>query len=79
MQVGIIVETGEAREINHFALLLGFGASVINPYLAFAAIDHMVKEGKIDIDYKEARKNYIKSSWKRIVESILKNGYFNTS
>ena len=48
MQVGIIVETAEAREVNHFALLLGYGASVINPYLAFAAIEHMVKEGKIE-------------------------------
>ena len=58
MQVGIIVETAEAREVNHFALLLGYGASVINPYLAFAAIDQMVKDGKIEIEYKEARKNY---------------------
>ena len=61
MQVGIIVETAEAREVNHFALLLGYGASVITPYLAFAAIDHLVKEGKIELEYAEARKNYIKS------------------
>ena len=60
MQVGIIVETADAREVNHFALLLGYGASVINPYLAFASIDHMVREGKIGIEYKEARTNYIK-------------------
>ena len=74
MQVGIIVETGEAREINHFALLLGYGASVINPYLAFAAIDHMVKEGKIEKEYNEARKNYIKSIDKGLLKVISKMG-----
>ncbi len=74
MQVGIIVETAEAREVNHFALLLGFGASVINPYLAFAAIDHMVKEGKIDIEYKEARKNYIKGIGKGLLKVFSKMG-----
>ena len=42
MQIGIIVETAEPREIMHFALLLGYGASVVNPYLAFAAIDYLV-------------------------------------
>jgi glutamate synthase (NADPH/NADH) large chain len=74
MQVGIIVETGEAREITHFALLLGYGASVINPYLAFAAIDHMVKEGKIELEYKVARKNYIKAVDKGLLKIFSKMG-----
>ena len=74
MQIGIIVETAEAREVNHFALLLGFGASVINPYLAFAAIDHLVKEGKIDLEYKEARKNYIKAVGKGLLKVFSKMG-----
>jgi len=74
MQVGIIVETGEAREVNHYALLLGFGASVINPYLAFAAVDHIVKEGKLDIEYKEARKNYIKAIGKGLLKVFSKMG-----
>ncbi|QGY45372.1 glutamate synthase large subunit [Maribellus comscasis] len=74
MQVGLIVETGEAREVNHFALLLGYGASVINPYVAFAAIDHMVKEGKIEMDYKEARKNYIKAVDKGLLKVFSKMG-----
>lgn len=74
MQVGIIVETAEAREINHFALLLGYGASVINPYLAFGAIDHMVKEGKIKLEYNEARKNYIKSIDKGLLKVMSKMG-----
>jgi glutamate synthase (NADPH/NADH) large chain len=74
MQVGIIVETGDAREVNHFALLLGYGASVINPYLAFAAIDHMVSEGKINLEYKEARTNYIKSIEKGLLKVFSKMG-----
>jgi glutamate synthase (NADPH/NADH) large chain len=74
MQVGIIVETGEAREVNHFALLLGFGASVINPYMAYAAIDHIVKEGKLDIEYKEARKNYMKAVNKGLLKVFSKMG-----
>ena len=74
MQVGIIVETGEAREVNHYALLLGYGASVINPYLAFAAIDHIVNEGKISLEYKEARKNYIKAVDKGLLKVFSKMG-----
>ncbi len=74
MQVGIIVETAEAREVNHYALLLGYGASVINPYLAYAAIDYMVKQGKIDLEYKEARKNYIKAVDKGLLKVFSKMG-----
>jgi glutamate synthase (NADPH) large chain len=74
MQVGIIVETADAREVNHFALLLAYGASVINPYLAFAAIDYLVNEGKIGLEYKEARKNYIKSIDKALLKIMSKMG-----
>jgi glutamate synthase (NADPH) large chain len=74
MQVGIILETGEAREVHHFALLLGYGASVINPYLAFAAIDQMVKDGKISLEYKEARSNYIKAIDKGLLKVFSKMG-----
>jgi len=74
MQVGIIVETAEAREVNHFALLLGYGASVINPYMAFAAIDYMVKEGKIELEYNDARRNYIKAIDKGLMKIMSKMG-----
>ena len=74
MQVGIIVETAEAREINHFALLLGYGASVINPYMAFAAVDRLVKEGRVELEYKEARKNYIKAIDKGLLKILSKMG-----
>ncbi len=74
MQTGIIVETGEAREVMHFALLLGFGASVINPYLAFAAIDDLVKKGDLDMDYEQARENYIKAIDKGLLKILSKMG-----
>ncbi|MCW3788754.1 glutamate synthase large subunit [Plebeiibacterium sediminum] len=74
MQTGIIVETGEAREVMHFALLLGFGASVINPYLAFGAIDELVKKGDLDMDYAQARENYIKAIDKGLLKILSKMG-----
>ncbi len=74
MQVGLIIETGEAREVMHFALLLGYGASVINPYLCFASIDEMVKLGKIKMDYDEARENYIKAVDKGLMKILSKMG-----
>jgi glutamate synthase (NADPH) large chain len=74
MQIGLIVETGEAREVMHFALLLGYGASVINPYVCFAAIDEMVKQGKIKMGYEEARENYIKSVNKGLMKVLSKMG-----
>ena len=74
MQIGIIVETGEAREISHFAMLFGYGASSVNPYLAFAAIDNMVKSGEINMDYAKARYNYIKSINKGLLKILSKMG-----
>ncbi len=74
MQIGLIVETGEAREVMHFALLLGYGASVVNPYVCFAVIDEMVQKGTIKIDYREARENYIKSVNKGLLKVLSKMG-----
>src|SRR5690606_21671490 len=75
MQIGLIVETGEAREVMHFALLLGYGASVINPYLCFATIDELVQKGKVKLSYEEARENYIKSVNKGLLKILSKMGY----
>jgi glutamate synthase (NADPH/NADH) large chain len=75
MQIGLIVETAEAREVMHFALLLGYGASVINPYGVFAVIDDMAKRGELgNIDYKEARYNFIKSVDKGLLKVLSKMG-----
>ena len=74
MQIGLIVETGEAREVMHFALLLGYGASMINPYLAFAAIADLIRNGEINLDYREARYNYMKAIDKGLLKIISKMG-----
>ncbi len=74
MQVGLVVESAEPREVMHFALLLGYGASIINPYLAFAAIDDMVKKGDIRLEYRKARENYIKALDNGILKVMSKMG-----
>ncbi|HOT15626.1 MAG TPA: glutamate synthase large subunit, partial [Bacteroidales bacterium] len=61
MQVGLVIESAEPREVHHFACLIGYGASVINPYGAFAIISDLCAKGKIKHDYVKARELYIKS------------------
>ncbi len=46
-RVGLVVETGEAREVHHFALLIGYGAGAVNPYLAFETLDDMIRDGRV--------------------------------
>ncbi|HLP40821.1 MAG TPA: glutamate synthase central domain-containing protein, partial [Fibrobacteria bacterium] len=75
-QCGIIIETGEAREVHHFALLLGYGASAINPYLAFETIEDMrrrrlLKEG---LSSEKAQQYYLKSVNKGLLKVISKMG-----
>ena len=74
-QVGLVVETGEAREVHHFALLLGFGAAAVNPYLAFDSIEHMVAEGTTTVtDFDAAVANYRKAVGKGILKVMSKMG-----
>jgi glutamate synthase (NADPH/NADH) large chain len=74
MQIAIIVESAEPREVMHFALLFGFGASGVNPYMAFAVLDDLVKRREIQLDYATAEKNYIKSISKGLFKVISKMG-----
>ncbi|MBN2814564.1 MAG: glutamate synthase large subunit [Bacteroidales bacterium] len=74
MQIGIIVESAEPREVNHFALLFGFGASVVNPYGAFAVIEKLCESGQIRDDYVTAREHYIKSIDKGLLKVMSKMG-----
>ena len=74
MQIGLVVETAEAREVHHFALLIAYGASVINPYMGYAVIDKLVKEGRLSLEYKTARKNYIKAVDKGLLKIMSKMG-----
>jgi glutamate synthase (ferredoxin) len=74
-RVGIIVETGEPREVHHYALLIGYGAGAINPYLAFETLDDLIHQGMLkDIEHKNAVKNYIKAVTKGVVKVISKMG-----
>lgn len=61
MQTAIVIETAEACEVMHFALLFGFGASAVNPYMAYAVLDDLVKRHEVQLDYHTAEKNYIKA------------------
>ncbi len=73
-QIAIIIESAEPREVNHFALLLAFGAGVINPYLAFEAIEHMILEGDVHLRLEKATDNYIKAIDKGIKKVLSKMG-----
>ena len=75
MRVSLVLETGEAREVQHFALLIGYGCSVINPYLAFETIEGMIHEGMVaNVDAKLACKNYVKAATKGVVKVMSKMG-----
>lgn len=74
VQTALIVESGEIREVMHAALLLGYGASAINPYMAFAVIDDLVKRNEIQLNYETAEKNYIKAVCKGLYKIMSKMG-----
>jgi glutamate synthase (ferredoxin) len=74
-RVSLVIETGEAREVHHFSLLIGYGASAINPYLAFETLDGMIRDGLLaNIDHKTACKNFAKAATKGIVKVMSKMG-----
>src|SRR5512133_3704188 len=74
-RVSLVLESGEPREVHHFAVLLGYGANAINPYLAFESLDDMIQLGMLpDIDHKTAVKNFIKASIKGVVKTMAKMG-----
>jgi glutamate synthase (ferredoxin) len=75
MRVSLVLETGEAREVHHFALLIGYGCAVINPYLAFETIDGMIRDGLLTgIDHKTACKNFVKAATKGVIKVMSKMG-----
>lgn len=73
-QVGLILETGEPREVHHFALLFGYGADCINPYLAYETIEYLVKEKDIENDLTKALENYRQAVKKGILKILSKMG-----
>lgn len=74
VQTALIVESGEIREVMHAALLLGYGASAICPYMTFAILDDMVRKHKIQEEYHTAEKNYIKAVDKGLKKIMSKMG-----
>ena len=74
VQTALIVESGEIREVMHAALLLGYGASALCPYMTFAVLDDLVKRGKIQEEYATAEKNYIKAVDKGLKKIMSKMG-----
>ncbi|MFA5057095.1 MAG: glutamate synthase large subunit, partial [Opitutaceae bacterium] len=74
-RASLVLETGEAREVHHFALLIGYGCSAINPYLAFETIDDMIREGLLtNIEHKAACKNFVKAASKGVIKVMSKMG-----
>lgn len=74
MQTGLVVESGEAREVHHFCVLAGYGAEAINPYLAFETLEQIRAEKHPELDPAQVKKNYIKAVGKGILKVMSKMG-----
>ncbi len=72
--VGLVLESGEPREVHHFATLIGFGAAAVNPYMAYEAIRGLKEEGLLELDYDKAVYNYNKAVLKGITKILSKMG-----
>ena len=74
-RVGLVLESGEPREVHHFAMLIGYGASAINPYLAFESLGDLIGKGHIPVmEYAEAIQNFIKAVNKGLIKIMSKMG-----
>ena len=74
-RVGLVLESGEPREVHHFSLLIGYGAGAINPYLAFETLDDMIRQGLlVKINHHDACHNFVKAAVKGVVKVISKMG-----
>ncbi len=74
-RVGLVLESGEPREVHHFSTLIGYGCGAINPYLAFETLDDMIGQGLlVGVDHKTACKNFVKAATKGVVKVASKIG-----
>ena len=74
-RVGLVLESGEPREVHHFSALIGYGCGAINPYLAFETLDDMIRQGLLEgVDHKTACKNYVKAATKGVIKVASKIG-----
>ena len=74
IQTALIVETGEAREVMHFGLLIGYGASAVNPYMAYGLLDQLTTDGTLSLPYALAESNYISAVGKGLLKIMSKMG-----
>ena len=74
MQTGLVIETGEAREVHHFCVLAGYGAEAVNPYLAFETLEHLRVQNGYSLSAYEVRKNFIKAVGKGLLKVMSKMG-----
>ena len=73
-RVALVVEAGDAREVHHFALLLGYGAAAVNPYLALETVDELVGDGVVELTQRQARTNYLRAAGKGVLKVMSKMG-----
>jgi glutamate synthase (ferredoxin) len=74
-RASLVLETGEAREVHHYALLIGYGVSAINPWLAFETLERMIDEGLLTgVDHRTACRNYVKAAAKGVIKVASKMG-----
>ncbi|MDQ8206586.1 glutamate synthase large subunit [Coraliomargarita sp. SDUM461003] len=73
-RVSIVLESGEPREVHHFALLLGYGADVINPYIALETVRHLVERGDVKVDADKACQNFLKANLNGVIKTMSKMG-----
>ncbi|RYG04798.1 MAG: glutamate synthase subunit alpha, partial [Caulobacteraceae bacterium] len=74
MQTGLVIETGEAREVHHFCVLAGYGAEAVNPYLAFETLENLRVRNGVSLSAYDVRKNYIKAIGKGVLKVMSKMG-----
>ena len=76
LQTGLVLESGEPREVHHFATLIGYGASAINPYLMFESLETLVADGRVPgvEDFETAQWNVVKGIAKGLLKTISKMG-----
>src|SRR3546814_6101985 len=74
MQTGLVIETGEAREVHHFCVLAGYGAEAVNPWLAFETLEEIRIRRKLPLSAAQVQKNYIKAVGKGVLKVMSKMG-----
>lgn len=73
-KVSLILESGEPREVQHFALLLGYGCDAINPYLALETVEQLLLDGEVNMEPEKAKANFIKANMKGVTKTMAKMG-----